>query len=1159
MIKFLQRGFAQYKGRTDGLRGIITLTLLCLTLAPYQIKAQSAKPVTINFNSEQLDVAIKMLQEKSGIPFAYNAKSLMTQKAPVVNFSAQPLNTILDQLLNNTGHSYKIVDGKVIIMPDPKSPNASAGQGPGTLKGRIVEFESSQPLPGASVYIVELQKGMQSNNDGYYQFTNIPAGKYTLKVTYISYTTETVQVEVKADKETFDIKMRGSNSLSEVVVSGTRKSRAPVSHTTERQILTEIKNSQSVVSGISSEQISKSADRNAAEVVRKIAGVTIRDDKFIIIRGMNERYNLTYLNNNIAPSTELYSRAFSLDLIPSRIIDRILVYKSAAPDLLGDMTGGAVKIFTKDAKNVKHFDIEFQTGYRENTTFNKNFLTYQGGKFDFLGFDDGTRKLPSSVPGFGDFTKATLSQKQYAQDFSNILNYGKKTALPLMQLTANYYNGFKVAGKTLSILSSLSYKNEPVHLDIDRTQGNLTYPATPELTSGTKLSRISNESQNTETAQLSLLQNFTYSLRDSSKLYFKNFVLQQGQSSTILRNSRTDQFYMDGIWQEPRNTAGNETNRKLRDIILSYSQRFLYSGNVGGSHYFGKAGKQNLEWNTGYTYSKLDIPDQRAIHLQNNIQNDGRFAGGGNYEQSWVPVFRSEEVGEGMGNALDLGHISRVWIRNNEKVYNGSADYTYKFKPWITLKAGTYQQWKERVVFRRVYTVNEGDLNSSGYYPNSSSAAIGAGVPNMDYNVVFWHQQDLDKLWSTEYLRDDKTGLKVFDRTSGSDAYTATEQNNSGYLAASLLPFDGKLDIYGGLRVEYNRQKVAGAIAPGTNNIGGVNAPVLADLKSTEFLPSLNIGYRPNTDFVFRAAYGRTINRPEFRELSPYSELDYINNQTVRGNSDLMFATVNNYDLRMEWYPKANAKGESISLGGFYKQINNPIERIIYRDLFIAGPSTISFINADKARVYGAEIDIRKNLDFIPFKFFRDLSIIANGSYIYSKATRVKRDAGITGSGTQYDPAIDRQLQGQAPYSANVGLYYENAGAGTKLSLTYNQIGPRIYAASVGRPATAASGTVTAYPGDQASLIELTRKQLDFSLSQRIVKSLQAKLSIQNLLNNAVQMAEDANFTYKYEKAKISYPAPLPGSPAIARFDGDLLSSDYKPGRFFLLTFTYGF
>jgi TonB-dependent receptor len=522
-----------------------------------------------------------------------------------------------------------------------------------------------------------------------------------------------------------------------------------------------------------------------------------------------------------------------------------------------------------------------------------------------------------------------------------------------------------------------------------------------------------------------------------------------------------------------------------------------------------------------------------------------------------VPVSRNEDVNNINYNDLEQGMISRVWIRNTEKVYNGSADYTYKLKPWITLKAGTYQAWKERVVFRRAYTVNEGDLNSSGY-PIFGRPGIGAFAPEMDNNIVFWHQQDLSKVWSPEYLRDNNTGLKVFDRTSGSDAYTATEQNNSGYIAASLLPFNGKLDIYGGLRVEYNRQKVAGAVAPNTANIGSVNSPVLADLKSTEFLPSLNIGYRPNSDLVFRAAYGKTINRPEFRELSPYSELDYLSNQTVMGNSNLLFATVNNYDLRMEWYPNGNAKGETISLGGFYKQIKNPIERIIYRDLYFAGPSNISFLNADKAKVYGVELDIRKNLDFVPLKFFRDLSVIANGTYVYSRATRAKRDTNALSTDNLYDAKFDRQLQGQAPYSVNAGLYYENAGSGTKVAVMYNQIGPRIYAASVGKPATSATEHMTGYPGDQASLIELTRKQLDFSLTQRIIKSLQAKLSIQNLLNSPIQMAEDANFTYKYEKATFTNTSTK-DRVVPDKVNGDLLASDYKPGRFFLLTFTYGF
>lgn len=1127
---------------------IILLTFLLFSTArtvSAQSK-QSAKKITISFTaSDKLDGALKKLEKVSGIVMAYDPEITATVSVNSKSFTNEILGNILDYLLKDKGFTYKNQRNVITIFKVANSPNASAGGSPGTIKGRIVEFETSQPLPGASVYIVELQKGMQSNNEGYYKFVNIPAGKYTLKVTYISYTTENVAVEVKPDKEeNYDVKLRGSNSLNEVVVSGTRKSRAPVAHTTERQVVAEIKNAQSVVSGISSEQISKSADRNASEVVRKIAGVTVRDDKFIVIRGMNERYNLTYLNGNIAPSTELYSRAFSLDLIPSRIIDRILIYKSPAPDLLADMTGGAVKIFTKDAKNVKHFDIEFQTGYRENTTFNKNFLTYQGGKFDFLGFDDGTRKLPSSVPKYGDFTKASLSQADYAKTFSSILNYGRQKATPPVQLTANYYNSYKLAGKSLSMLTSFSYKNEPQHLDVARSQG-LIYDV---------VSKMTEESQNTQVAQLSLLQNFTFHLRDSSTLYFKNFLLQQGQNSTILTNTRTFQYLDEnGLWAQGANPANSSTSNApaLRNIILSYSQRFLYSGNLGGSHYFGKSGKHRLEWNGGYTYSHLEIPDQRVVRLQNNLTPDRTVSAAGNYEQNWVPVFRNEDpLLEGADNKLALGMISRVWIRNNESVYNASADYTYKLKPWISFKAGTYQQFKQRIVFRRSYTVNEGDLNSAGF---PDFPGIGSNGQYIDFNKVFFRQQDLDHVWSGDYLKDDGSGLKVFDRTSGSDAYTATEQNNSGYLAASLVPFNSKLDIYGGLRVEYNRQKVAGAIAP--INTGGVNVPVIADLKSTQLLPSLNITYRPDNSLVLRGGYGKTVNRPEFRELSPYNELDYLNNQSIKGNPNLVSAAVDNYDLRMEWYPRENAKGELISLGAFYKELKNPIERIVSNDLLYNQAANISFQNADKATVKGLELDIRKNLDFISGSFFRDLSVIANGSYIISKVTS-NLDSTKNAYRILIKPVINRQLQGQAPYSANAGLYYDNAGTGTKIAIIYNQVGPRIYAASVGRPAY--SNTYGKMPGDQGSLIELTRQQLDLSFSQRIIKSLQAKLSVQNLLNSPIQVAEDANFTYKYEKAVFTPAAPsAPGSVNRGTITGDVLSTDYKPGRFFLLTFTY--
>jgi len=1105
--------------------------------------------VNLELKGVSLKEAFANIQKQSGVRFIYD-QDIKKYDALKITQSAKDITVkkAVELILKSTNLQY-IPEGSHVMISEkptvkkPASPNVSAGQGQGTggLKGRIVEFETSQPLPGASVYIVELNKATVSDSSGYYRFTGVRAGKYALKVSFVSYTTSNQPVEVRANRdEVYDIKMQGNNQLGEVVVTATGKTRRPVAHASEKQVLQEIKQAQSVVSGISSQEISRSADRNVAEVVKRISGVTVKDDKFIIVRGMNERYNLTYLNGNIAPSTEQYSRAFALDLLPTRIIDRIMVYKSPAPDLMADMTGGAVKIYTKDARNVKHFDIELQTGFLQNTTFNKNFLTYQGGKFDFLGFDDGTRKLPSSVPGYGDFTRAAISQKEYVKSFSNILTYGKKTALPPMQLTANYYNSFKIGGRSLSMLSSLSYKNESRKQRVERMTGNITTERSVD--EGSLLKNKGIDDQNTENSQLSLLQNFTYHWGDSTNIYFKNFVLQQGQNSTILNNRQTNLYYdtHNGWW---------ETGLNKRNIILSYNQRFLYSGNLGGNTSLGSKGRQKLDWNLGYTYSNLTTPDQRVIHLQRKNDRENMVVIG-DAGQNWVPIWRDQDFVEFMGNALEQGMISRVWIKNTEALYNGSIDYSYKWKSWATLKAGSYQQWKERKVFRRVFTVNEGDLNSVGQPVNPNTPIIGRN-PDMDMNLVIWRQQDLGQLWSDTYLRDDGTALKVYDRTKGGDAYTATEQNNSGYLAISLLPFGDKLDIYGGVRVEHNRQKVAGALGVAGDIPGGVNTPVLADLKSTEILPSLNIGYRPSQSYVVRLGYGKTVNRPEFRELSPYQELDYIENQRVQGNSKLQIARINNYDLRFEWYPKENGGGnESFSLGGFYKKIEHPIERVIVKETADNGASNIQYTNADKADVYGIELDFRKYFGFIPGTFFRNLSFIGNASYIYSQAERTP----VSSDGTRSadDPLIKRQLQGQSPYTVNGGLYYENAGSGTKLGIILNQTGPRIYAAAIGRKASYTGN----YPdlGTQPSLIELTRRQLDISATQRIGKGLQLKLGIQNVLNDAVRLAEDANFTYKYEKAQY-ISSPTGGTNSYVT--GDLLASYYKPGRYFIITFTY--
>lgn len=1080
--------------------------------------------VNLELKSVSLKEAFAEIQKQSGARFIYD-QDIKKYDALKITESVKGITVkkAIELVLKGTNLQYVPEGSHVMISekPAPKpaspTPNAAAGQGQGTggLKGRVVELETSQPLPGATIRIIELNKATTADNGGYYHFTNLRAGKYTLQISFVSYTTESQPIEVKSGKEeTYDVKMQGNNQLGEVVVRATGKTRAPVAHATEKQVLEEVKQAQSVMSGISSQQIAKTADRNAAEAIQRISGITVADDKFVVVRGLNQRYNLTYLNDNVAPSTEVNSRAFALDLIPSRIIDKILVYKSIQPENQADATGGVVKIYTKDAKTVRHFDIELQTGIRPNSTFNCNFLTYQGGKFDFLGFDDGTRKLPSAVPGYGSLNKADLSPSQYTKVFSPILNYGRKTALPNVQLTANYYNSFRLFGKSLSILSSLSYKNDQTKNLIYRQQGIGFYIGGATDKNGT-------DDRNVSLAQLNLLQNFTLKLRDSSTLSFKNFVLQQGQSNTIIRES-VSAIQPDLVF------------KRDKDIILSYNQRFLYAGNLGGSHYY-QQGAAHFKWNLGYTYSNQSSPDQRVIRLTAPKSSSAV----GDTAMLWRARGLLGGPSDANPAALKQGIISRIWTRNNEGVYNFSADYDYRLRSWLLIKLGTFQQYKIRQLYRRIYVIHEGDVTD--FTPDTYE--VGANW-YINPTLVRFREQQLNEVWSKKYFRDDFSGLRVNDNTSASDSYNGTEQNNSGYIAFNLKPLKDHLEIYAGLRYEYNRQKIGAAIPKQQPFF--INAPILVDNPTKSWLPSVNITYRPVPSWVVRAAYGKSVNRTEFREVSPFQEYDYENNNLLSGNPNLKSAKVDNYDARVEYYPQNNKKGETISVGVFYKKLLNPIERINTSNRVESLIPEISYQNAASATIKGLEIEVRKSLDFIPLKFFRDLSVVGNLSLIRSETINDTSSTSLT-----LETTAKRPLQGQAPYIVNAGLYYDNPGSGTRVSVIYNVSGTSIYAAGRGY----AYNSFISSAQYRGSILELPRHMLDISFTQRLVKSLQVKIGIQNMLNQSIRFAEDYNFTNKYEPVH-DVVAAKPGDPTK---EGDNISSSFKPGRYFITTLSYSF
>jgi len=249
------------------------------------------------------------------------------------------------------------------------------------------------------------------------------------------------------------------------------------------------------------------------------------------------------------------------------------------------------------------------------------------------------------------------------------------------------------------------------------------------------------------------------------------------------------------------------------------------------------------------------------------------------------------------------------------------------------------------------------------------------------------------------------------------------------------------------------------------------------ELKNLDFLPSALLTYSAGKKINLRLAYSQSVNRPEFRELASYSVFDYDNFVVVRGNPNLKRSLVKNYDIRFESFPTT---GEIVSFSMFLKDFENPIEQVN------SGNDVLSYQNADKARTYGAEIELRKRLGFIGSKFFENLTFYTNLSYMLGN---------VTFNGAQ----INSPLQGQSPYILNGSLSYASE-KDFSFSILYNRVGPRL--------------KFRAVQGAAFNIFEMPRDLIDLQTSKKLMKGkLEIKFAVVDLL------AQPFRWFYKFDTA----------------------------------------
>lgn len=904
----------------------------------------------------------------------------------------------------------------------------------GKISGLIIDKTTQETLIGVNVSIDGSLSGATTDIDGKYEINDLTPGVYKLIISYIGYANKNIEnVEVKANETTtLNISMEvATNELSEVQVVDFKKTN------TETAVLLEMKNASQIASGISSQQIQKTADRDASQVVRRIPGVTIQGN-FINIRGLNQRYNNVLLHNAMAPSMESDVKSFAFDIIPSAQLDRIIVLKSPSADVVGEFAGGMVKIFTKSFPDNNFVDVSYGTTIRVGTTF-KPFYNQKNGPLFYLA-NDPKNNLPKDFSK--DINALTLQQQV---DAGNQLNKNwtaqKQASIPDQRIGISFGRRISTDKLLVGMITSLNYSISKQTYNIFRADYNIYDFANDKQEPKYNFS----DEQFNNNVRLGVLHNWAFKFGKNT-IEFKNI------------------FNSNALSQYTHRTGRDLANDLTVDNHALYNAyKGIYATQLLGRHQI-KSDNNSIDWVVGYSRAYRKEPDfKRYTSTLNTATNI--------FEINVLPT------------SVNPNNLGRFFSNMGENIITVGLNSINKIIKSVdkgiipSINAGVYAEYKDRSFQARILGFKRSDFDLFNY----EFATKGIDELMQHINTT--------------------NGIKLGEQTRSYDSYKANNLIAASYVNTELA-IKSKVRIIAGLRYEYSNQQLTSGTETDLIKVKNIKHA---------YLPSVNISYNITPKLLIRAAYGMSVNRPEFREIAPFAFDDFYTRYTIEGNPNLKNASVHNTDLKLEYYP---SNGEVISISGFYKKFINPIES---KAVVGTSGSTFSFANAYQSDVAGVELEVKKSFVNAKNYFFQHFGVLANASYIYSKVNLGKESVG------QSD---NRPLQGQSPYSINAGIFFEDKELGLQANLLYNVIGKRI--AFVGTD-------------DNPDIYEMSRHILDFNIQYRFKKNVEISLSANDLINQPILFLQDGNRDKKWNR------------------NSDQVFQKYQPGQTISLSVKYNF
>ncbi|AFH50721.1 Outer membrane receptor protein [Ignavibacterium album JCM 16511] len=661
----------------------------------------------------------------------------------------------------------------------------------GTIRGKVLDLETGEPIVGANVYIENKDIGAATDINGIFEIKSLHFGNYNLIVSYISYKTVKLEnLKVDAGNVTavnIALEKRSLELSEEVVVIG------ETFNNYEAALLNQRKKSNQISDGISAEQIKKLTDATTAETLRRVPGITLLDNKYIYVRGVSERYNGALLNNTPLASSEPDKKDFAFDLIPSNLIENMIVIKSFTPDEPGDFVGGLVKINTVEFPSEAILSINYSTGYVEKVS-TKSIKSYEGSKTDFLGIDNGFRNLPANFPdplAYKSLDNNYSDTSRYY--YSSLLNdkWGLKNSKAILDqsLGLTYGNKFTFLGNDIGLITSFTYKTGFNIKDLE-------------------IKDIENEENQTlffdykgQKHNVNVywggIANLSYKIGQLNKISLRNILtVNSDDEVTTLRGFKYD-------YQDERIITA-----------LRFISRNLFSSQLSGLHNIPLVKNLAFTWKASYSSSFRNEPDfRRAVYTRSisdsnttlpfraYIPRDPDFYGGGRF-YSYLREFK-----RGLG--LDISQ-------------------SFDFLKW---KFGIFHTNSSRSFNARLLSVTSPFGNASGL--------IGL--------------YDLDSVFSQDNFR--KRIIVMREYYDPSNDYTSFD-NLFAYYVMTEVPyslFNQEFIFIGGFRIENYvlRLRTKSSLATGSNpiNVDNFNhdlLPAFALIYRLNNFSNLRLSYSHN-------------------------------------------------------------------------------------------------------------------------------------------------------------------------------------------------------------------------------------------------------------------------------------------------------------------------